>query len=580
MFVNMKKPNVIVFITDDQGYGDLGCTGNPWLKTPNIDAFKQESVSCDDFHVSPLCTPTRGALMTGRRPVRNGAWGVSRARALMRESETTMADIFAANGYRTGLFGKWHLGDNYPYRPTERGFDTAVHHRGGGVGQTPDYWNNNYFDDTYFHNNEPVHHDGYCTDIWFDETMRFIESSGDQPFLAYLATNAPHDPYLVEERYTKPYLDNPDIPHPAFYGMIANLDENFQRLRDFLTERGQDDNTIIIFMTDNGSSGGCRLDDEGFLTQGYNAGLRGKKGSFYEGGHRAPLYMRWPGGNLTGPRNVPGLTAHVDILPTLMELCELDYTDKPLDFDGMSIAPALRGKLQPELSTRVHIAHMDMRSGASLDKWRNAVMQGPWRLVHGTELYNVHDDPGQENDIATKHPEIVQQLREAHERDWEKVEAGISPYERPILGSDAENPCRLDAFDVMGDIAFVQSLVAAGRHVSGDWKVRFAQPGRYRFALRRWPEELDLPIENDISPEVMDSLIIKWPGNISKVLKPTEASLQISGQEYRAKVDSSEKEVVFTCDIAQSGEAELKALFHDDDGKTFGAYYVYVERLS
>ncbi|HQI77416.1 MAG TPA: sulfatase-like hydrolase/transferase, partial [Candidatus Latescibacteria bacterium] len=191
----MNQPNVILVITDDQGYGDLGCTGNPWIQTPNIDRFYGESLRLRDFHVSPLCTPTRGAIMTGHHPVRNGAWATCWGRSILRRDEVTMADVFAASGYRTGMFGKWHLGDNYPYRPMDRGFQHVVAHKGGGVGQTPDFWGNNYFDDTYFHNGEPVPHEGYCTDVWFAEATKSIEANRDRPFFAYIATNAPHGPF-------------------------------------------------------------------------------------------------------------------------------------------------------------------------------------------------------------------------------------------------------------------------------------------------------------------------------------------------------------------------------------------------
>jgi arylsulfatase A-like enzyme len=247
--------------------------------------------------------------MSGHNPLRNGAWATCWGRSILRKDEVTMADVFAANGYRTGMFGKWHLGDNYPYRPQDRGFQTVVAHRGGGVGQTPDFWGNNYFDDTYFHNGQPVAHEGYCTDIWFDEAMKFIEDSRDRPFFCYLATNAPHSPYLVEDSYTRPYADNPDVPHPAFYGMIGSIDENMGRLVKRVADLGLEENTILIFMTDNGSSGGCVQDERGFLTQGYSAGMRGKKGSLYDGGHRVPFFMRWPpsscAGRPAGSRSMP-----------------------------------------------------------------------------------------------------------------------------------------------------------------------------------------------------------------------------------------------------------------------------------
>ncbi len=219
----MKHPNVIIVLTDDQGYGDLGCTGNPWLKTPNIDAFAKESLNFSNFHVQPLCTPTRGALMTGRRPAENGAWATCWGRSILRASEHTLPDLFRSNGYRTGLFGKWHLGDNYPYRPFERGFDHVVAHQGGGVGQTPDFWGNNYFDDVYQHNGQNRQHEGYCTDVWFEEAMKFIKNDSENPFFCVIATNAPHCPYLVADEYADPYRSNPDIPQAEFYGMISNI---------------------------------------------------------------------------------------------------------------------------------------------------------------------------------------------------------------------------------------------------------------------------------------------------------------------------------------------------------------------
>ncbi|MFP4580015.1 MAG: arylsulfatase [Candidatus Sumerlaeia bacterium] len=574
-----KKPNIILFITDDQGYGDLGCTGNPWLKTPHIDAFSEEAVRFPDFHVSPLCTPTRGALLTGRRPLRNGAWGVCRGRSLLNRDETTMADVFRHNGYRTGLFGKWHLGDNYPFRPFDRGFEKVIAHKGGGVGQTPDAWMNNYFDDTYFHNGEAVKHDGYCTDIWFDEAMRFIEECGDAPFFTMLSTNAPHDPYLVDEKYTAPYLGIDEIPFPAFYGMIANLDANFARLRRFLQEKNIEDNTILIYMTDNGSSGACNMDEQGFAIDGYNAGMRGKKGSYYEGGHRVPFFIRWPRGGIAGGRDVDEMALHVDVLPTFVELCGLDLPPETRPFDGTSLAALMRGEVERLPGDRVHIAQMDMRSRETIEKWHSAVLTRDWRLVRGEELYDIKKDPAQKNNVAAEYPEVVERLRQAHEEWWSEVEPTIAPYNRIVLGSDAENPTRLDAFDVMGDTAYVQSLVARAAHTSGLWRVSVDRPGRYRFGLRRWPKERDLPIDGDISPEEMERLIINWPGNKSQTIDPKKARVRIFDQEKTTDIDASQKEARIEIDIDQSGESDLEAWFIDADGQEQGVYYLYIERL-
>ncbi len=245
-----RKPNVIVIITDDQGYGDLSCHGNPWLKTPEMDRLYTDGVRLTDFHVDPTCAPTRAALMTGRYSARTGVWLTYGSRHHLRRDEVTMADVFQQHGYRTAIFGKWHLGDNYPFRPTDRGFDESLIHGGGVIGETPDYWDNNYYDDTYFRNNRPEKVKGYCTDVWFDETIRFMEANRDRPFFVYLSTNAPHGPLHVPERYRIPYAAQ-GARRAAFYGMIASIDENLGRLRTALTALRLERDTIVSSRTRN-----------------------------------------------------------------------------------------------------------------------------------------------------------------------------------------------------------------------------------------------------------------------------------------------------------------------------------------
>ncbi len=604
-----KKPNVVLVITDDQGYGDLGCTGHPWLQTPDIDAFHDDAVRLVDFHVSPLCTPTRGALMTGRQPVRNGAWATCWGRSILRKSETTMADVFAASGYRTAMFGKWHLGDNYPYRPQDRGFQHVVAHKGGGVGQTPDSWGNNYFDDTYFHNGEPVEHAGYCTDVWFDEAIRFIEgcaagqsagpSAGhakdggappgkplepdtqlgnphgaDEPFFVYLATNAPHTPYLVSEEYTRPYRDNPEVPEPAFCGMIANIDENFGRLRRTLARLGLEQNTILIFMTDNGSSGGSELDESQYVARGYNAGMRGKKGSYYDGGHRVPFLIRWPGGGLKGGRNVDEMTLHIDILPTFIELCGLNAPG--VDFDGESVAPLLVGERSGLPGDRVHFLQY-RQDTVPPEKWTNAVMTRRWRLVRGEELYDIKADPGQRRDVAAEHPAEVERLRRAHDAWWDEISPGLEAYCPIELGNPAENPTRLCAMDVLGDVAWHQTHIAQAKRSTGTWAVEIERPGRYRFSLRRWPTERELAINGVIPPEEARRLIYA-PGDARSVaIRPVEASVTVFDEEHRRPARADEAAVVFTLDLPRTGTTVLSSAFIDAGGGLQGAYYVDVE---
>lgn len=571
-----QKPNVVLVITDDQGYADLGVTGNPWIKTDAIDEFASTAVRVNDFHVSPLCTPTRGAIMSGRRPVRNGAWATCWGRSILKRHELTMPEIFRDSGYATGMFGKWHLGDNYPYRPEDRGFDRVVCHRGGGVGQTPDHWGNNYFDDTYFSDSVPTQYQGYCTDIWFNEALAFIEEHRNEPFFAYISTNAPHSPYLVPDAYADLYRGNPDIPSPEFYGMITSIDENFARLRAQLARLELENDTILLFMTDNGSSGGCTMDRSGMLLGGYNAGLRGKKGSYYDGGHRVPLFLRWPNGNLHD-RNIEEMLLHIDLLPTFVELCGLNLP-REAEFDGISAAPILRGETTDHTEDRVTFLQYRQYTEPP-EKWTNCVMTRRYRLVGGAELYDIKQDPGQRVDVAQQHPDVVSRLREAHEIWWDRIEGEIYRYAHLLVGDDRENPTRLCAMDVAGDVAWNQVSIAEAQRATGRWMVEFERPGRYRFELRRWPEELDLAIDACISPDALRSLAPYHVPTECRRIAANQARLSVYGREEALAVDSSRPFAAFERVIDETGATELEAWFDQPDAEPMGAYYVTAVRL-
>ena len=569
----MGKPNVVFVLTDDQGYGDLACTGNPWIHTPNIDRFHKECVRFTDYHVSPLCTPTRGALMSGHRPIRNGAWATCWGRSILRKTEVTTANTFGSSGYRTGMFGKWHLGDNYPYRPQDRGFEKVVAHKGGGVGNTPDFWGNNYFDDTYFHNSQPVAHEGYCTDIWFEEGMKFIEEHKNQPFFCYIATNAPHGPYLVADKYADPYRTNPDIPQPEFYGMITNIDENFGRLRKHLRELGLEENTILIFMTDNGSSGGWSEREP----RGYNAGMRGRKGSYYDGGHRVPFFIRWPAGGIQGGRDVAEMALHVDILPTFIDICGLTQPDGVI-FDGRSLGPLLRGEIEQFEDDRHAIVQI-RQSTEPPKQWTNCVATRDWRLIHGKELYRIKEDPGQENDIAEQHADVVERLRSLHDHWWEEIEPTLGNICAISLGNDSENPTCLNSMDVLGDVVWHHRDVIAAKRSTGKWHVDVERPGTYRFSMRRWPEELEFPIDGQLPREEAEKTAPYGKMVLSKALHPRTALLKLFDREETLPVSPGEQEIVFELQLDTTGETELEAWFLANDNDRQGAYYVYVERV-
>ncbi|MBI3856220.1 MAG: arylsulfatase, partial [Planctomycetes bacterium] len=306
-----RKPNVLLIITDDQGYGDLGCHGNPQIRTPHLDALAKESFRFESFHVCPVCSPTRSSLLTGRYNYRTGVVDTFIGRSMMHPDEVTIAESLAPAGYRTGIFGKWHLGDNYPLRPQDQGFQDCVTIRGGGLGQPSDPpGGDHYTDPTLYKNGKAFKSKGYCTDVFTDATIEFITANKDKPFFAYVPFNAPHGPLEVPASHLKPYQDAGLKDETArVYAMVSNIDDNVGRLLKTLETLKLDKDTIVIFMTDNGPQ-----------QERFNGGMRGLKGSVFEGGIRVPFFLRWPG--LGGePRDVKTLTGHIDVMPTLLEAC-------------------------------------------------------------------------------------------------------------------------------------------------------------------------------------------------------------------------------------------------------------------
>jgi len=555
-----KQPNVILVMPDDQGYGDLACHGNPYLKTPHLDTLHGESVRLTNFHVDPTCSPTRAALLTGRYSIRTGVWHTVMGRSILRRDETTLAQAFQASGYSTGLFGKWHLGDNYPYRPQDRGFDEVLSHGGGGVGQSPDYWGNDYIDDTYYRNGKPEKHEGYCTDVWFNAAMEFVEKNAERPFFAYITPNAPHSPYIVPEEYAAPYRVA-GVPNPEFYGMIANIDENMGRLMAKLDALGLERDTILIFMTDNGSAAGATLDKEGQAKEGFNAGMRGRKGTPYDGGHRVPCFVRWPGGGLDGGRNVPRLSAHIDILPTLIALCGLMQSEG-FAFDGVSIEPLLRG--EPE-EWPDRMLFLDQQRIDHPEKWRGGVvMTERWRLIENTALFDMEADPAQRTDVSTAHPEVMARLREGFDSWWESVSTRFGEYAPIVIGAPQENPTRLGAMDLHGKPIWDQTEVLKGTPGEGFWAIEIAQAGTYTFALRRWPAEANATLRGNV------------PGGTA--IAVSEATLRIGDREWTTPVGESDEAAVFQVDL-EAGETRIEATLQDEAGAAWSAYYVDVRFL-
>ncbi len=568
------KPNVVVILTDDQGYGDLSCHGNPVVKTPNLDRLRKESVRFIDFHVAPMCTPTRGQLLTGVDALRNGAMRVNSGRALLRRDLPTMPQLFAAAGYATGQFGKWHLGDNYPYRPQDRGFQETLWFPSSHIGSAADFWDNDCFDDTYWHNGRRAKFAGYCTDVFFGEAMRWMRKQVEvgKPFLCCIPTNVPHTPHFLPAEFRKAMeaeIARAGTPKGTaglarYFGMIKSIDDNVGRLESFLRDSGLSDKTIVVFLTDNGSTMGPRY---------YNAGMRGGKTTLWEGGHRVPCFLRWPAGKLRAAGDVPGLAQAQDVLPTLLELCGV-ATPPGARFDGTCLAPVLRGKAEmPDRMLVVQYAEQDGMPAAK--RGEACVMWRRWRLVRDEELYNLDDDPAQARNVAADHPDVVAKLRAHYKKWWEGVAPQLDVPERVIVGDPAENPSMLTPCE-WRDVGFDRGRdVRAGLRKNGVWHLEVAAAGDFQFELRRWPRERDAAIPAGI-PAVKHS-DGEFPAGVALPIAKTR--MKIGDFDESWAVAATDKTATFRVKLP-AGRTELQTWFNDAAGKEIcGAYYVYVTKL-
>ena len=458
------RPNIVLIMTDDQGYGDLSIMGNPVLETPHIDSLSREGASMDTFYVSPVCSPTRASLMTGRYNYRTRLVDTFKGRSMMEPEELTIAEALGQAGYKTGIFGKWHLGDNYPLRATDQGFQEALIHLGGGLGQPSEPRENNrrYTNPILFHNNEQVQTQGYCTDVYFDAALEFIDQSleAKKPFFTYIATNAPHSPYhdVPEALYRK--YKNKDLS-PVLLGndkdadtvarvfaMVENIDQNVGKLLAHLDKRQAAHNTIVIFMVDNGPN-----------TRRYVGPSRGKKNEVHDGGIRAPFFMRWPAQLKAGTHN-DRIAAHIDVMPTLLEAAKVTLPASHR-FDGRSILPLLKGET-PDWPERSFILQIH-RGDAPTPLHHIAVREQRWKLVHPTgfsntrmptdvplELYDMEADPGETKNLYEQRPEVAKRLRQTYERWFADVSStrpdNFAP-PRIILGTKHETNTTLSTQD-------------------------------------------------------------------------------------------------------------------------------------
>lgn len=545
-----SRPNVILILADDLGYGDLGLHGNPRLRTPHLDQLGLESVRFTNHHVAPMCTPTRGELMTGLSAFRNGATAVGEGRSIPRRELPLLPGLLRAAGYATAHFGKWHLGDNYPFRPHDRGFELSIHSKGFGVSSLADHWLNAAQDDTYWRNDTPARFPGYNTDVFFAEAMQWIAAQA-RPFFAFIAPTAAHEPHYVPPRHAKPYEDLPGVL-PFFHGMAANLDENVGRLREFLRDRRLERDTIVIYMTDNGTVE---------RTNYYTAGMRGRKGSLYDGGHRVPFFLHWPGGGaLTQPREVEALTHGTDLVPTLLDLCGVPAAPGAV-FDGRSLAPLLAGNAAAAADRSVVV-----QFGASFKEWDCAVLRGRWRLVRGAELHDLSSDPGQARDVAPQFPAIVAALRADYEAWLGPTKAVMGRPNHIIVGSPNERISTLSAADWVGPYCGEWGELKAGATPKfGHWDIEAASDGDYTVSLHLFPPESGAPLAG------------AFRGVPARPVRA--ARLLVDEREFTQATEATATHARFTVRLRRGEPHRLEGKFLDAAGAPlWGAIYAVVER--
>lgn len=537
------QPNIIIMMSDDQGYGDIGSHGNPYLKTPNMETIGKQGVEMTHFFAYPNCSASRAALLTGRYPYRTGVTAVTQVDHFMNTSEETLAEILAANGYRTGIFGKWHLGDNAPMRPTDQGFQEALVHKGGGIGQAAGPAGNSYFDPVLEHNNESKKYEGYCDDIFTDATMDFISKKDKKPFLAYLATNLPHFPLQVPEERAEPYRKKGLHEDNALtYGMIDNIDYNVGRILEKLKELDIEENTLVIFLSDNGPRNRRTKND--VYPGRWVSNLRGTKTSVYECGIRVPFFVRWPR-KIKPEQTNKTMGTIIDILPTVLDACDIKSPEN-IKIDGKSLLPLWKGETNtfedrpfftqmhygPTPFKYMHFAvRMQQYKLVSPHDFPHGILYQPkdeelQEVLYNLELYDVESDPSERINIAEKHPEIVEGLLAKYENWFDEVteERDSKGIQRIYLGSATQPEVNLSRFDWGGPRVISKNEL-------GHWRVT-TEAGSYEISL-------DLP----------------------KVKSDGIAHLKYNTIHLKKPITKGQKKVVFDKVSLPEGEGNFHAFF-------------------
>ncbi len=562
-----ERPNVIIVLSDDQGYGDFSCHGNPVLKTPALDKLHDESIRFSDFHVSPLCTPTRGQLLTGVDALRNKAATVLTARNIIKRDLVTMPEIFLNNGYATGIFGKWHLGDAYPDRPMDKGFQKCIWHKGWGLRSEIEF-DNDYYETRYLDNHDVKYSNKYCTNLWFDKAMSWMEemASDNKPFFSYIALNAPHGPFDSPKQDYDVYRNEVDDQGTAsFLGMIRNIDRNMARLDHWLETNDLKENTILIYMNDNGTAKGELV---------YNANMRGKKGSNYEGGHRAACLFHWPDRNIISSQTISFPTQIQDVFPTLIDILKLKI-DPATKFDGISLKPYLTSGDSDNPDRMLVVQY-----GGSIapEKYFCSVIWNSWRLVGENELYNIDSDIAQENNVASLYPNIHHKMKTYYEQWWKEIELEVNQFVPIIIDSDFENSVVISSNSWENGAINTQWAVASGSGPArgGISHLNVVNAGIYRISISRWPFHLNKKLdESGLSTSIGGTEITK-----GKALPVNVGCILINGDQLvEVEMMPGATSIPFEIKLHE-GNLDLQAWFKDEVGNDIcGAYYVKLEKV-
>ncbi len=533
-FADNLKPNVVFVLSDNQSFYEMSCHGHAQIKTPNIDALAKESVEFTHFYAPPYCSPSRSVIMTGRHAMRSGVFTTVGGRSIMHRDAITLPDILKKNGYHTAIFGKWHLGFSYPYRPQDRGFDEVFVHGGGGVGQMEDYYGNTLFDTTFIHNGKVTPTKGYCTDTLFSQAMAYIESHRAEPFFCFVSTPVTHSPHHGPKELVAKLADDGLAGNLQLFAQVMNLDTNIGRIKKKLHDLGIADNTIFIYASDQG------MNDRG-APHGDN-----RLGLAYDPSHHVPFFIRVPGAKPSVCRRLAGM---IDFFPTILDLCGIETPDAR---DGVSLKPLLvkGGEKWPEDRTLI----IQCPRGRTSKMWSNAsVKTERWRLTNGEKLYDIKADPRQKKDVAKQHPDVVERLRAKYEAYWKEIPAQETTLSRHLLGAKECPEVVLNGMDWYRGATPWHSGAFRGRS-NGAWPVTILRDGRYVFECRHYPREANRSAE------------------------ATHAKLKIGETVRELELENNATFARFELDL-KVGDYDLETFLSSAKGKPRGALFVYVSAL-